>query len=112
MLKQVQHDGTYAAASFAHLRTFADVATIRSMNRFKDAFGRFVPPRATELFAFGLATFVLASVPVAWFLHGFANVREPWNALPVAGVLIGGGLWMRRKRLLNTRPISPETNVR
>ena len=96
----------------AYLRTFADLATIRSMNRFKDAFGRFVPPREWELSAFGLATFVLASVPVACFLHGFANVREPWNVLPVAGVLIGGGLWLRRKRLLNTRPILSETNVR
>jgi hypothetical protein len=74
------------------------------MTRFKDVYGRFVPPREWEFSAFCLATFVLVSVPIAWFLHGFANVREPWNVLPVAGALIGGGLWLRRKRLLNSQP--------
>lgn len=82
------------------------------MNRFKDAYGRFVPPREWELSAFSLATFVLASVPLAWFLHGFASVREPWNVLPVAGVLIGGGFWLQRKRLVNGRPFPSDVNVR
>ena len=80
------------------------------MSRFKDAYGRFVPPREWELVALALAVFALASVPIAWILHGFANVRDPWNVLPVATILIGGGLWLRRKRLLNSRPFRSNSN--
>lgn len=82
------------------------------MFRFKDVYGRFVPPREWELCAFGLATFVLGSVPLAWILHGVANVREPWNVLPVGAALIAGGLWLRRKRNMNSEPISFDPDIR
>lgn len=80
------------------------------MSRLKDAYGRFVPPREWELVAFGLATVTLGCVPVAWLLHGFSNVREPWNVLHVTAALILLGLWLRRKRLVNSQPVLANRN--
>jgi len=74
------------------------------MEAFKDRFGRFVPPREWELCLFGLALFTLASVPIAWLLHGFRGVSGAWNVIPLAAFLIGAGWWLRRKRLTNSRP--------
>lgn len=80
------------------------------MSRFKDAYGRFVPQREWELVAFGLATVTLGSIPVAWFLHGFSTVREPWNVLPVTAALVLLGRWLRRKRLVSNQPVLPNRN--
>lgn len=74
------------------------------MNGFRDAFGRFVPPREWEVLVFGLAAFALFSVPVTWLLHGFSNVNGAWYSLPVAALLIGYGLRLRRKRIVNSQP--------
>lgn len=78
------------------------------MSRFRNAFGRYVPPREWEWVAFSLAAFALGSVPLAWLLHGFANVSEPWNVLPVSAFLMGVGLRLRRKRQTNSRPFLRE----
>jgi len=73
------------------------------MKRSNDTYARFGPPREWELTAFGLALFALASVPIAWLLHGFGNVRAPWTVLPVAVVLIAAGVRLRRKRLTKSK---------
>lgn len=79
-----------------------------AMFSFKDAYGRFVPPREWELALFGLAALALASVPVVWLLHGFANTEGSWRAILIAVVLTGNGLWYRRKRIANSRPFFSE----
>lgn len=80
------------------------------MSRFRDAYGRYIPPREWEWVAFSLAVFALGSVPLAWLLHGFANVSEPWNVLPASALLLGAGFWLRRKRLTNSRPLLRDGN--
>ena len=74
------------------------------MSFFRNSFGRFVPPREWEWGFFGMAAFALGSVPVAWLVHGFENVREPWNVLPFSAFFVGVGFWLRRKRQANSRP--------
>jgi hypothetical protein len=81
------------------------------MNRFKDVYGRFVPPREWELSFLGLALLALGSVPLAWILHGSGNVREPRIVVPIGAVLVAKGLWLRRKRLLNSQPIRLDADV-
>jgi hypothetical protein len=80
------------------------------MSRFKDVHGRFVPPREWELVAFGLAGLAIAGVPLAWFLHGASTAHDTWIVILIAAVLTGRGLWLRRKRLVNSRPILPQVN--
>jgi len=60
--------------------------------------------REWELCPFGLALFTLASVPIAWLLHGFSGVTGAWNVIPLAAFLIGAGWWLRRKRVTDSRP--------
>jgi uncharacterized membrane protein len=73
------------------------------MYGFRDRFGRFAPPREWELCLFGFALLSLASVPLAWLLHGFGGVRSAWTVIPLAICLIGAGWWLRRKRVSNSR---------
>jgi hypothetical protein len=80
------------------------------MAGFKDAFGRFAPPKEWELVAFGLAIFAIMSVPIAYFLHSIAGVHGVWNVVPVVVALIGLGLWLRRKRIANSRPVLSNRN--
>ena len=98
--------------AIAQLQTSQLLCESAIMRWFKNGHGRFVPPREWELVHFGLALFVLASVPFAWLLHGFANDQEPWNVIPMAAVLTGCGLWLRRKRLANSQPISSGMKAR
>jgi hypothetical protein len=44
--------------------------------------------RLTEMMLYGLTAFSLATLPVAWLLHGFDGVRGAWNA-PLMGALLG-----------------------